>query len=143
MVTVVRVRVSANLKALTVEELRTQKRDMHLTAFRYLLDEIRRELERIAREEGDLPARIARDTFRVVSLKQFIGWGGREEDLPPGLSDGTTITFTAEGLLARLAGAVEAVAARHAAVPPGRRRAGTARAQRDDHPGAALTEACR
>ena len=119
-VTVVRVRVSANLKALTVEELRTQKRDMHLTAFRYLLDETRRELDRIASEEGDLPTRVALDWSRVVSLNEFLEIGGREEDLPPGLSDGTTITFTAEGLLARLAGAVEAVAARHAAVPPGR-----------------------
>ena len=91
-----------------MEELRTQKKDMHLTAFRYLLDDIRRELERIAREEGDLPARVAQDWIRVVSLKEFLELGGREEDLPPGLSDGTTITFTAEGPLARLAGAVEA-----------------------------------
>jgi hypothetical protein len=52
-VTVVPVRVSVNLKALTVEELRSQKRDMHLNAFRYLRDETLRELERITREEGD------------------------------------------------------------------------------------------
>ena len=119
-VTVVPVRVSANLKALTVEELRTQKRDMHVGAFRYLLDEARRELDRIAREEGDLEARIMLDKWRVHQLKRFLEVGGRAEDLLPGMSDGTTITYTAAGLLARLAGAVEAVAARHAAVPPGR-----------------------
>ena len=119
-VTVVPVRVSANLKALTVEELRTPKRDMHVGAFRYLLDEARRELDRIAREEGDLEARIMRDIKRMFPLKEFLELGGRAEDLLPGMSDGTAVTFTAAGLLARLAGAVEAVAARHAAVPPGR-----------------------
>ena len=110
-VTVVPVRVSANLKALTVEELRTQKRDIHLSAFRYLRDETLRELERVANEEGDLAARVAQDSSRVILLKEFCG---REEELLPGMSDGTTVTFTADGLLARLAGAVEAVAARHA-----------------------------
>ena len=114
------VRVSANLKALTVEELRTQKRDMHVSAFGYLVDETRRELDRIAQEEADLEARLMRDEWRLFPLKDFLTYGGRVEDLLPGMSDGTTITFTAAGLLARLAGAVEAVAARHAAVPPGR-----------------------
>jgi hypothetical protein len=114
-VTVVNVRLSPNLKTLTVEELRTQKRDAHVSAFRYQLDEARRELDRIAREEGDLEARIMRDRFPVLSLQLFVGWGGRAEDLPPGMSDGTTVTFTAAGLLARLAGELEAVAARHAA----------------------------
>jgi hypothetical protein len=40
------------LKSLSAEELRTQKRDLHVATFRYLLEETRRELDRIAREEG-------------------------------------------------------------------------------------------
>jgi hypothetical protein len=49
------VRINANGKALTVEELRTQKKDMHLNAFRYLLTETVRDLERIAEDGGPPP----------------------------------------------------------------------------------------
>ena len=37
LLSMVPVRINANGKARTVEELRTQKKDMHLNAFRYLL----------------------------------------------------------------------------------------------------------
>ncbi len=42
--------INANGKALTVEELHTQKKDMHLAAFRHLLAEPARHLEHIAED---------------------------------------------------------------------------------------------
>jgi hypothetical protein len=116
-VTVVPVRASANLKARTVEELRTQKKDLHLAAFRYLLDETARDLERIAAEEG-APDRLARDPFRVRDLQRWLGEGGRLEWLPPGMADGGEVTFTVAGLLARIWWQCEEVLARHAAAAP-------------------------
>ena len=94
-VTVVPVRVSANLKALTVEELHTQKKDMHLNASRYQLEELCCELKRIA-AEGGLRARVARDEKRQFPHEEFLRLGGWAGDLLPGMSDGTTITFTAD-----------------------------------------------
>ncbi len=59
-VTVIPIRVNANLKTLTVDELVGQKRDMHLGAFRYMLDEVRRDLATVAERE-DADARFGRD----------------------------------------------------------------------------------
>jgi hypothetical protein len=57
------VQIHANLKSQTVEELEGQKRDLHLTTFRYTVAEIARDLERIAREEG-AHERLERDASR-------------------------------------------------------------------------------
>jgi hypothetical protein len=89
------VRIHANLRSLTVEELKGQKRDAHLTAFRYMVAETARDLERIAREEG-AHARLQGDYSRE--------WGGA--------------THTVEGLVAKIVRECEAALARHAAAPP-------------------------
>ncbi len=118
-VTTVPVRASANLKARTVEELHTQKKDMHLNAFRYLLAETARDLERIAEEER-AHDRLARDSNRVDDLQGWLEFGGKLEWLLPGMSDGTQVTFTVPGLVARIVRQCEAVLERHAAVAPER-----------------------
>jgi len=51
-VKVVPVRMNANLKALTIEELVGQKKTMHLSAFRLVLDETKQELHRLAETGG-------------------------------------------------------------------------------------------
>jgi hypothetical protein len=51
-VTVVPVRVNANLKTATVQELEGQKRAMHLASFDYLLDELQRDIEKACEENG-------------------------------------------------------------------------------------------
>jgi hypothetical protein len=89
--------IHANLKSLTVEELTGRKKDMHLAAFNYSLAETVRDLERLARE-GKAEERLARDSTRV--------WKG--------------VTHTMAGLLGKIKGDCEAVAARHAAVAPER-----------------------
>jgi hypothetical protein len=116
-VTVVSVRVSANLKARTVEELRTQKKDMHLAALRYLLAETARDVERIAGKEA-AQERLERDATREKDLALFLGVGGSLDSLLPTMTSGTRVKFTVEGLLARIKRECEAVAERHAAVPP-------------------------
>ena len=118
-VTVVPVRASANLKARTVEELHTQKKDMHLNAFRYLLDETARDLERIA-DDRRVHDRLAGDRFRTMPLQDWLTAGGREEFLLPGMSDGAVVTFSVEGLLARIRVQCEAVPERHKALAPER-----------------------
>jgi hypothetical protein len=119
-VTVVPVRASANLKARTVGELRTQKRDMHVAAFRYQLAETARDLARIAEEER-AEDRLARDWSRVMNLQYWLeGDTGRVEWLLPGMSDGTEVRFTVAGLVARIVAQCETVLERHAALPPER-----------------------
>jgi hypothetical protein len=59
-VTIVPVRMNLNVRALTVEELLGEKRRMHCAAFGYLVEEVRRELPRVAAAEG-AEARLARD----------------------------------------------------------------------------------
>jgi hypothetical protein len=69
------VRINANGKARTVEELRTQKKDMHLNAFRYLLAETARDLERIAEEEraaGERPESEGLSALDLDHLLQLI-----------------------------------------------------------------------
>jgi hypothetical protein len=113
------VRINANGKALTVEELCTQKKDMHLAAFRHLLAETARDLDRIAEDER-AHERLACDPLRVMELDDWLSTGGRQEDLLPGMSDGTEVTFSVAGLLARIGRQCEAVLERHAAVAPER-----------------------
>jgi len=62
-VKVIPVRVNANLKAKTVEDLLGQKKTMHMTAFRQLLDETRHHLETLI-EENDADARLQREMAR-------------------------------------------------------------------------------
>ena len=117
LLSMVPVRINANLKARTVGELRTQKRDMHVAAFRYQLAETARDLARIAEEER-AEDRLARDWSRVLNLQYWLSLGGRLEWLLPGMSDGTEVRFTAAGLLARIVAQCETVLERHEALPP-------------------------
>ena len=120
LLTMVPVRINANGKARTVEELRTQKKDMHLNAFRYLLAETARDLERIAEEER-AHDRLARDPSRVWDLEDWTdGDTWKLEWLLPGMSDGARVTFTVAGLLAHIGRQFKAVLERHAALPPER-----------------------
>ena len=60
--------IHANLRSLTVAELKGQKQELHLTAFRYMLTEPARDLERIASEpEGRARDRLRRDTTRSAA----------------------------------------------------------------------------
>ncbi len=93
LLSMVPVRINANVKALTVEELHTKKKDMHLAEFRYLLDETVRDIMHIAEER-------------------------RLEWLLPGMSDGTRVTFSATELVAQIVAQAEAVLARHAELEP-------------------------
>jgi hypothetical protein len=115
-VSVVPVRVNANLKAQTVDELRGQKKAMHLAAFRYMLGESARDLERIAREEG-AQERLMRDRMASSSMTRFLVAGGKREDLLEGMTDGEIVRFSVEGLLFKIGRECEVVLARHAAVP--------------------------
>jgi ankyrin repeat protein len=119
LLTMVPVRINANAKSLTVEELRTQKKDMHVNAFGHLNAETARDLARTVEEER-AEDRLARDSLRVVDLQGWIQSGGRLEWLLPGMSDGTRVTFTMAGLLARIGWQCEAVLGRHAAMAPER-----------------------
>ena len=119
LLTMVPVHINANGKALTVEELHTQKKDMHINSFRYLLSETARELDHIADDEHALD-RLARDEFRVVDLQRWLNTGGRLEWLLPGMSDGTTVTFTVAGLLAHIGRQCETVLEQHAGIAPER-----------------------
>jgi hypothetical protein len=101
LLTIMPVRINANGKSLSVIELCEQKKDMHISSFSYLLAEIDRDLERIARE-GKVMERLENDRFRVKNQKQWISWGGNLDWLLPGMSDGENITFTLPGLLARI-----------------------------------------
>ena len=49
-VTVIPLRVNANLKTMVIEDLVAQKKQMHLASFRYVLDELGSDLRRLARE---------------------------------------------------------------------------------------------
>jgi ankyrin repeat protein len=57
---VVRVRVNANLKALTVEDMTEAKKRAHLASFRYLIDEVSRDIHKRA-VEGRAEERWRRD----------------------------------------------------------------------------------
>ena len=58
------VRVNANIKTMTVDEIRGQKKAMHLASFRFLIDELRRDLELVA-VERDAQARWERDDTKT------------------------------------------------------------------------------
>ena len=49
---IIPVKMSSNLKTETVEELMTKKRDLHLAAFRYRIDEIKEQLKSIAKSKN-------------------------------------------------------------------------------------------
>jgi ankyrin repeat protein len=107
------VRITANLKALTVEELRGRKRAMHLAAFDYANAETARTLERIASEEG-AEERLRRDPACVYPVDQFLKVGGKAENLVGCVVADGDVTFTVKGLLGKLRRDCEAVRARHA-----------------------------
>ena len=110
------VRINANLKAATVEELRGRKRAMHLAAFDYTNAETARTLARLA-AEGSAEERVARDPFRSFSLQAWLQTGGKEEDLAECVVTGDELNFTVEGLLGKLRRCCEAVRTRHGASP--------------------------
>jgi hypothetical protein len=116
-VTVVPVRVSANLKARTVEELRGQKKGLHVNEFHYLLAETSRDLDRIAEEEG-AQNRLACDPSRIHDLQDWLEKGGRKDWLLPCMVQKSVLTFSVAGLLARIRCQCEAVLDRHAAADP-------------------------
>ncbi len=69
---VVPVRINSNLKTATVEDLVGQKRAGHLSAFAFLRDELRGDLERLAAERGGL-ARWERDSSHgYMPLEDFL-----------------------------------------------------------------------
>jgi hypothetical protein len=90
-VRMVPVRIDANLKALTIEELLMQKKAMHLNAFSFLVDEVERDLRALA--EGDKAAeRTRRDrtasevTCRLLAERitaQCRSVLKRHEEVPP------------------------------------------------------------
>jgi hypothetical protein len=119
MLTMVPVHINANVKTLTVEELGSQKKDMHINAFRYLLAETARDLEDIAGANG-AQDRLNSDPSRTKDQQEWLNMGGRLELLLPGMSDGTRVTFTVAGLLAHVALQCKVVLARHAGLAPER-----------------------
>jgi len=90
---VVPVRINANLKALTAEGLLNQKKELHLTSFGYMLEDVVRDLRRIAEDDGAAERRITVDP--------------RERN-----------RYTVNGFLANIESRCRAVMARHAKVPP-------------------------
>ena len=93
-VSLVAVRVNANLMASTLEEMLERKKRGHLASFRFLLSDLGRALRGIAADER-AEERLARDSLRV---------------------DGE-VTHTVEGLVQRALGLVEAVLAAHEKTP--------------------------
>jgi len=108
------VRLSANVKAPTVEELLDRRRALHLAGFAYANAETARTLARLA-EEGDAEQRFQRDPHKIVELQGWLKRGGKEADLVGCVVAGGRITFTVAGLLGYLARGCEVVRARHAA----------------------------
>ena len=109
-------RINANLKAHTVEELLSRKRGMHLAAFTYSNAETARELERIARE-GGLKDRMSTDVTCTMGLKEWLTNGGKEVNLEGAVVEDGKVIFTTQAVLGKLRRDCESVLARHAAVP--------------------------
>lgn len=70
-VTLVPVRVNANLKTETVEQLVDRKKTTHLTAFRTAIDDLKRELEEISKSD-EAEARLERDPSRLQERNQTV-----------------------------------------------------------------------
>ena len=71
-VRVIPVKVNSNLKTETVEELVTKKRDLHLAAFRYRIDEIKKQLKDVA-ETRKADERLEQDRTREgYSVQLFL-----------------------------------------------------------------------
>ena len=62
------VRINANLKTLTVEEICAQKKTAHLAAFDFLVDELTRDLADLA-ESAEAEARAAADPHAAVASR--------------------------------------------------------------------------
>ncbi len=83
-----------------MEEIRTQKKDLHLAAFRYAVDQLGRDLRRTAEERG-LQARLQRDPSQA------------DDDEAGG-------ACTVDRLLGKLEGEVRAVLGDHETAEPER-----------------------
>ena len=111
------VHINANIKALTVEDFHTQKKDLHIISFSHLLAETECDLVEISEAEC-AQIRLENDQSRVFDLQQWLREGGRLDWLLPGMSDGTKVTFNFAGLLYRIGQQCKVVFRRQAALPP-------------------------
>ena len=107
------VRITSNLKALTVEELQGSKRAMHLVAFDYANAETTRTLELIKVKER-AEERLQRDPHSVFPVDPWLKAGGKEENLVGCRKENGYVTFNVQALLGKLRRDCEAVRARHA-----------------------------
>jgi hypothetical protein len=107
------VRLTANLKAQTAEELTGRRRALHLAAFKYANAETARELDRIA-VEGKAEERLKRDANPTLPVQRWLREGGKIEDLARCSIAGGKVHFTVEGLVDKLQRDCDAVLARHA-----------------------------
>jgi hypothetical protein len=65
--TTVPVRLNVNLKAETLEQLESKKKNWHMTSFQYRIEELRNQLKDMARQ-GNAAARLLRDGQRESSI---------------------------------------------------------------------------
>jgi hypothetical protein len=68
-VRIVPVRVNSNLTARTLEQMVSSKKHMHMAAFRFMLQELRRDLFAMCENEGRGAARLATDFYRIFGDK--------------------------------------------------------------------------
>ena len=137
----IHVRVNANLKSFTVEELEGRKKEMHLAAFKYMLSETERALAVLA-EELDAQGKLEKDTFKTYNLQRFLRvQGGKESDVQ-GMIVGDEIHFTVNGLIQKLVAEGASLRDRHAAlaqeVRQGRSVQGAGRGDADVQDGSEL-----
>ncbi len=101
-VMIVMVRVNINLSMSTIEELLEGKKRGHLASFSFLLNDLRRELHKIAADGGAKQRRVS-DLLRIEHTK----------------FDFRSETHTVDGLIAWAVSLVEVVRAEHEGVKPG------------------------
>ena len=77
-ITIIPVRMNNNVKTMTVEQLLEQKKQMHMSGFEFLLNEVKFELARVS-EERIARGKAAVDTTGGVGLLQWIVEGIVEE----------------------------------------------------------------
>jgi ankyrin repeat protein len=71
-VSVIPVRMNMNVKTMTLNEIRDQKRKMHLTSFEYMLGDIRQILSSMSKDPS-MPSRLKQDpTSEMISIKDFV-----------------------------------------------------------------------
>ena len=71
--TIIPVRVNANLKTMVVEELVAQKKNIHLSAFSYVLDELQQDLQALADAHNAAERHQTDEWTGGISIQQFMG----------------------------------------------------------------------